>query len=58
MLTDEDVDEVYAWLRGDEADTTRHRPGLIARAARKLLVEVAPLPRLDLEGRTEDFEER
>ena len=53
-LSDEDVDDVYAWLRGD-ADSTQHRPGLITRTARKLLVEVAPLPRRTLEARTPDF---
>ena len=58
MRTGEAVDEVYAGRRGDEADSTRHRPGLLARAARKLLVEVAPLPRLDLEARTADFEQK
>jgi hypothetical protein len=56
MLSDVDVDEVYAWLRGDEADTTRRRPGLLTRTARKLLVQVAPLPRVSLQGRTADFE--
>lgn len=56
MLSDQDVDEVYAWLRGTEADTTPHRPGPLTRAARRLLLQMAPLPRLDLEGRTADFE--
>jgi hypothetical protein len=55
MLSDRDVDDVYAWLRGDAPDSTRHRPGLITRAARRLLVQMAPLPRLDLEARTPDF---
>jgi hypothetical protein len=55
MLSDAVVDEVYAWLHGDEADTTRQRPGLITRTARRLLVQMAPLPRLSFDGRTEDF---
>jgi hypothetical protein len=54
-LSDEDVNDVYAWLRGD-ADSARARPGLLTRAARKLLVEVAPLPRMTLEARSADFE--
>ncbi|MDH3198350.1 MAG: hypothetical protein OEO21_08930 [Candidatus Krumholzibacteria bacterium] len=55
-LTDEDVDEVYAWLRGDDIDAARrNRPGFVTRAARRLLVQVAPLPRLTLEGRTAGF---
>lgn len=53
-LSDADVDDVYAWLRGD-ADSASARPGLLTRAARKLLVEVAPLPRMTLEARSEDF---
>jgi hypothetical protein len=57
-LSDKDVDDVYAWLRGDEADSTRPRPGLLARAARKLLVQVAPLPRVTLDARTDDFDAR
>lgn len=55
-LSDEDVDEVYAWLRGENADAPqRSRPGFLTRAARRVLVQVAPLPRLTLEGRTEEF---
>lgn len=55
-LSDEDVDEVYAWLRGDGAgEGRRDRPGFLARAARKVLVQVAPLPRITLEGRTAEF---
>ena len=58
-LSDEDVDEVYAWLRGDGADQgDRGRPGLLTRTARKVLVQVAPLPRVTLEGRTGEFEMR
>jgi hypothetical protein len=56
-LSDEDVDEVYAWLRGDDAEQARrNRPGFFARAARRVLVQVAPLPRITLEGRSGEFE--
>jgi hypothetical protein len=56
MLSDEDVDEVYAWLKGDSASAAdRGRPGFLTRAARKVLTQVAPLPRLTLERDTEDF---
>lgn len=55
MLSDEDVDEVYAWLRGEDGDARRDRPGLLARTARRVLVQVAPLPRMDLEARTDSF---
>jgi hypothetical protein len=53
-LSDEDVDEVFAWLKGESAGAPP-RPGLVTRAARKLLIQVAPLPRLTLEGRTGEF---
>jgi len=53
------VDEVYAWLRGDGAEQgDRDRPGLLARTARRVLVQVAPLPRITLEARTREFEVR
>ena len=54
-LSDEDVDEVYAWLRGNGAEAERDRPGFLARAARKVIVQVAPLPRVDLDARTGEF---
>lgn len=55
-LSDSDVDEVFAWLRGENGDSTAlERPGFVTRTARRLLVQVAPLPRITLEGRTEDF---
>jgi hypothetical protein len=58
-LTDEDVDEVFAWLRGEEADSlSRDRPGFVTRTARKLLVRVAPLPRVEIEGKSQKFEQR
>jgi hypothetical protein len=49
-LSDADVDEVYDWLRGDDADVPKQR-GILTRAARRLLIEVAPLPRWN--GRAE-----
>jgi hypothetical protein len=58
-LTDEDVDEVFAWLRGEDADSlSRDRPGFVTRTARKLLVRVAPLPRMEVEGKSDKFEHR
>lgn len=44
-VSDEDVDEVYAWLRGDADSSSRRSPSPITRMARRLLVQVAPLPR-------------
>ena len=58
-LSDEDVDEVYAWLQGANGDSARHRrPGFLTRAARRLLQRVAPLPRERYEGRTADVRRR
>ncbi len=55
-LSDEDVDEVFAWLKGGDADSLlRDRPGLLTRTARRLLVRIAPLPRLRLEARSRGF---
>jgi hypothetical protein len=55
-LSDSDVDEVFAWLKGEQGDSTGpDRPGFVTRTARRLLVRVAPLPRLTLEERTEEF---
>ncbi len=55
-LSDSDVDEVFAWLKGEGGDSTEFkRPGFVTRTARRLLVRVAPLPRVTLEGRTADF---
>ena len=48
-LSDEDVDEVFDWLRGD-TDSEAKKRGLFTRTARKLLVQVAPLPRLSITG--------
>lgn len=49
-LSDQDVDETFAWLRG-----TQGGPGLLDKLARRLLVEVAPLPRTRLSGRSATF---
>jgi hypothetical protein len=58
-LDDEDVDEVFAWLKGESVDSLRRRrPGLVTRTARRLLVRVAPLPRVTVEGRTGKFRYR
>ncbi len=53
-LSDEDVDEVFEWLRGNDGDRVR-RPNIFTRAARRLLVQLAPLPRLEREGRSREF---
>jgi hypothetical protein len=55
-LSDDDVDEVFAWLKGEDIDSLPvERPGWVTRTARRLLIQVAPLPRVHLEGRTADF---
>jgi Domain of unknown function (DUF4390) len=55
-LSDEDVDEVFAWLKGEYHDSVPvERPGFLARTARSLLIKVAPLPQMELEARTPDF---
>jgi hypothetical protein len=55
-LSDSDVDEVFAWLEGGSGDSTSfERPGFLTRTARRLLVRVAPLPRVTLENRSSDF---
>jgi hypothetical protein len=55
-LDDEDVDEVYEWLRGESADSLqRDRPGFVTRTARSLLVRIAPLPRVGVEGESRRF---
>lgn len=59
MLSDEDVDEAFAWLRAESGDSVRLRdPGLLARLGRRLLMRVTPLPRIRLQGRTEEFRVR
>lgn len=58
-LSDQDVNEAFAWLKGEHGDSARIRqPGFLARTARKLLMQVAPLPSITLDGRTEEFEGR
>lgn len=55
-LSDEDVDEVFAWLNGENGDSAgAHRPGFLTRTARRLLQQVAPLPQERFEGRTPDI---
>lgn len=59
MLSDEDVDEAFAWLRAESGDSVGLRdPGPLARVARRLLMRVTPLPRVRLRGRTEEFSVR
>ena len=53
-LSDEDVDEIFAWLRGNGADSVRP-PNIFSRTARRLLVQMAPLPRLRREGKSQEF---
>jgi hypothetical protein len=56
MLSDDDVDEAFAWLRGEGADSARLRdPGIMARLARRVLMRVSGLPSLRLEARSERF---
>ncbi len=54
-LSDEDVDEVFDWLKGDNDTTVVRRRGLLSRTARRLLVRVAPLPRISVSAKTETF---
>ena len=55
-LDDKDVDEVFAWLKGEDVDApSRERPGAITRAARRFLVAVAPLPSVHVKGRSRSF---
>lgn len=44
-VSDEDIDEVYAWLRGDPEPAGGRSASPLTRMARRLLVQVAPLPR-------------
>jgi hypothetical protein len=56
MLSDEDVDEAFAWLRGENSDSVRLKdPGFFARFARRVLVRASALPRVRLEARTDEF---
>ncbi len=55
-LEGSDVDEVFAWLKGEDVENRRpERPGAVTRVARQLLVAVAPLPRLHVEAQTPVF---
>ena len=54
-LSDADVDEVFDWLKGDDDTTSVRRHGFITRSARRLLVQVAPLPRASESGRSDRF---
>lgn len=56
-LSDADVDEVYDWLRGDDSEPPQQR-GILTRAARRLLIEVAPLPRWSDRVETDRFDIR
>lgn len=56
MLSDEDVDEAFAWLRGENSDSVRLQdPGFLARLARRVLVRASAMPRVRLEARTSEF---
>jgi len=56
MLSDDDVDEAFAWLRGEGGDSARvEDPGLLARFARRMLIKVTALPNVRLDARTERF---
>ncbi len=54
-LSDEDVDEVFDWLKGDSDTATVQRRGVVTRTARRLLVQMAPLPRLKVSGKSRRF---
>ncbi len=54
-LSDSDVDEVFDWLKGEDGAAAVRSRGLLTRTARRLLVQVAPLPRLSETGRSEIF---
>lgn len=56
-LSDEDVDEAFAWLRTGD-NQRRERPGFFSRAARRVLVQVMPLPSFALTARSEMFAPR
>jgi len=54
-LSDEDVDEVFDWLKGDSDTTAVRRRGVVTRTARRLLVRMAPLPKLKMSGKSRRF---
>jgi hypothetical protein len=56
MLSDDDVDEAFAWLRGEGADSGPvEDPGLLARLARRVLILVTALQSERLDARTGRF---
>jgi len=56
MLSDDDVDEAFAWLRGEAPDSGGVKdPGVLARIARRILMKVSALPHLSLDARTARF---
>ncbi len=58
-LSDEDVDEAFAWLGGEAPDSVQyHRPDFLTRTTRRLLVRVAPLPQFNLTAQTQAFPAR
>jgi Domain of unknown function (DUF4390) len=55
-LSDEDVDEVFEWLRGGNPDSiVEHDRGILTRTARRLLVSVAPLPQITVSAQSDPF---
>jgi len=59
MLSDDDVDEAFAWLRGANGDSVKLKdPGFLGRLARRVLVRVTTLPHVRLSARTEAFDIR
>jgi len=55
-LSDEDVDEAFAWLRGANSDSVKLRdPGFFGRLARRVLVRLTTLPHVRLKARTAEF---
>ena len=55
-LSDADVDEVFDWLKGQSTDSSALRSrGLLTRTARRLLVSVAPLPRMTISENSPKF---
>ncbi len=58
-LSDADVDEVFDWLKGHDTDSSAARSrSLLSRTARRLLVSVAPLPRLTISESSPRFGSR
>ncbi len=58
-LSDADVNEVFDWLKGRGTDSSASRSrSLLSRTARRLLVSVAPLPRLTISESSPRFGSR